>query len=239
MPLPHVKKNIREDMTMWRFSVEAVIRGYHECKSIWLDPVMEEELSCEREIGNAHDTHAVAIRKTIDGEVKTVRHVPRSISSICSIFITQGGLILCTVKGLASTLRIYHREFEIPCTLEFVSHKENEAVKAERLLESALGSKNKKVLKEIKENDLKASVHMAVPATILKKAVLAPHLKKLSAGDVVDLIVDEEKSPPTKMPKLDYARIIMGEELTDMEINHAQQLLKQSIQSLMAFSPLW
>ena len=57
-------------------------------------------------------------------------------------------------KGLASTPRIYHRGLEIPCTLEFVSHKENEAVKVKRLLEFALGSKSKKLLKEIKENDL-------------------------------------------------------------------------------------
>ena len=86
-------------------------------------------------------------------------------------------------------------------------------------LKGCLGSKGKKVLKEIKENDLKA-----VPAT---NSVPAPHLKKLSAGDVVDLVVDdEEKSPPTKKPKLYYERIIMGEELTDMEIDHAQQLLK-------------
>ena len=228
MPLPHVKKNIRKGMATWRFSVEAVIHGYHEYKSIWLDPVMEEELSCEREIGNAHDTHAVAICKTVNGEVKTVRHVPRNISSICSIFIRRGGSILCTVKGPRQySSDLSQGGLEIPCTLEFVSHKENEAVKAERLLESALGSKGKKVLKEIKENDLKASVHMAVPATNLKKAVPASHLKKLSAGDVVDLVVDdEEKSPPTKKPKLYYERIIMGEELTDMEINHAQQLLK-------------
>ena len=87
MPLPRVKKNICESIAMCKFSVEAVIHGYHEYKSIWLDPVMEEELSCEREIGNAHDTHAVVIRKTIDGEVKTVGHVPHNISSICLIFI--------------------------------------------------------------------------------------------------------------------------------------------------------
>ena len=48
---------------------------------------------------------------------------------------------------------------------------------------------------------------MAVLTTNLKKAVPAPHLKKLSAGDVNDLIVDdEEKSPPTKKPKLDCER---------------------------------
>ena len=62
------------------YRIEAVIRVYLVYKSIWLNPVMEEELSCEREIGNAQDTHAVAIRKTIDGEVKTVGHVTCHVS---------------------------------------------------------------------------------------------------------------------------------------------------------------
>ena len=48
---------------------------------------MEEEFSCEWEIENAQDTHAVGIRKTIDSEVKTVGQVPHTISSTCSIFI--------------------------------------------------------------------------------------------------------------------------------------------------------
>ena len=86
-------------MTVSRFTVEAVIRGYHVYKSIWLNLIMKEELSCEREIGNVLDTHAVAIRKTIDGEVTTVGHVPRHISSICSIFIRRGGVIVCKVQG--------------------------------------------------------------------------------------------------------------------------------------------
>ena len=38
--------------------------------------VIEEELSCEREIVNAHDTHAYAVRNIIDGDIKTVGQVP-------------------------------------------------------------------------------------------------------------------------------------------------------------------
>ena len=38
--------------------------------------VIEEELSCEREIVNAHDIHAYAVRNIIDGDIKTVGHVP-------------------------------------------------------------------------------------------------------------------------------------------------------------------
>ena len=84
---------------MSRFTVEAVIRGYHVYKSIWLNPIMEEELSCERVIGNSQDTDAVAIRKTIGREVKTVGHVPCHVSSICSIFIRRGGVFVCKVQG--------------------------------------------------------------------------------------------------------------------------------------------
>ena len=37
---------------------------------------IEEELLCEREIVNAHDTHAYAVRNIIDGDIKIVGHVP-------------------------------------------------------------------------------------------------------------------------------------------------------------------
>ena len=74
-------------MAISRFTVEAMIHGYHEYKSVWINTVVEEELSCEREIGNAHDTLAVAVRKIIDGDMKTFGHVPRRISALCSIFI--------------------------------------------------------------------------------------------------------------------------------------------------------
>ena len=68
------------------FSVESVIRGHHEYKSIWSDPMLGEELECKREPGNSHDTHAVAVIKMISGSNATVGHLPRAISLICSIF---------------------------------------------------------------------------------------------------------------------------------------------------------
>ena len=79
--------------------MEAMIRGYHKYNSIWTNPVIEEKLSYKQQIGNAHDTHGVAVRKSIDDEIKTVGHVLRRFSSICSIFIRQGGSIVWTVRG--------------------------------------------------------------------------------------------------------------------------------------------
>ena len=39
----------------------------------------DDELVCEHEIGNAHDTRVVALQKNISGEIKTVGHIPRKI----------------------------------------------------------------------------------------------------------------------------------------------------------------
>ena len=55
--------------------MEAMIRGY-QYKSA--NPaVIEEQLLCKREIGNAHDTHALAVRNIIDEDIKTFGRVPR------------------------------------------------------------------------------------------------------------------------------------------------------------------
>ena len=38
-------------------------------------------LSCKREIGNPHDTYALAMRNIIDEDIKTFGRVPRKISA--------------------------------------------------------------------------------------------------------------------------------------------------------------
>ena len=65
-----------------RFSIDSMIRGYHEYILIWNNPIVGEELDCECELGNSHDPYAVAVKKIIGGEAKVVGHVPRSISAI-------------------------------------------------------------------------------------------------------------------------------------------------------------
>ena len=81
------------------FTVETMIHGYHEYKSIRLNSAIEEELSCKREIGNAHDTHAVAVCNIIDGDIKTAGHVLHKKSAPCLIFIRLSGSILYIIKG--------------------------------------------------------------------------------------------------------------------------------------------
>ncbi len=70
----------------------------------------------------------------------TVGHVPRRISSICSIFLRRGGNITCTVTGS----RHYSGDLpqgglEVPCLLKFEGN-DKELTKAEKLIKSALSS---------------------------------------------------------------------------------------------------
>ena len=63
------------------FSVEAVVRGCHEYKDIWVAVVGEKScLPCNRE-----DRFAVAVVK----DSNVVGHIPRKISSICSVLVAQ------------------------------------------------------------------------------------------------------------------------------------------------------
>ena len=77
-----------ECMAEAEFETESSVRGYHVYRKHW-NPVFGERLNCEREEGNTQDRYAVAIKLSGD----TVGHVPRSISTLCSLFIRRGGTI--------------------------------------------------------------------------------------------------------------------------------------------------
>ena len=64
-------------------------------KTIW-DAALGEQLRCQREPTNPHDAYSVAVLKS--GVV--VGHVPRRISSVCSLFLRHGGVIDCVVAGV-------------------------------------------------------------------------------------------------------------------------------------------
>ena len=74
------------------FSVEAMVRGYHAYKAIWT-PVHGEELPCKTEDSNWVDAFAVAVVK----DEAVVGHVPKKISSVCSLYLRRGGSIICRV----------------------------------------------------------------------------------------------------------------------------------------------
>lgn len=76
------------------FSISSVVRGYHAYKDIW-QPDVGEELRCQREVGNLVDAFAVAVMR----EETVVGHVPKKISSICSLYLRRNCSIICRVTG--------------------------------------------------------------------------------------------------------------------------------------------
>ena len=69
----------------------------------------------EREFGNVVDRYAVTVMKD-SGE--TVEHLRKKISRMCSIFIQEGGEILCIVIGNRRySSDLVQGGLEIPCTL--------------------------------------------------------------------------------------------------------------------------
>ena len=65
--------------SIYTFSVESMIRDYHKHIVVWDNPVGGEDLLCESEVGNPYDTHAVAVKKVIDGSLTVVGHIPQRI----------------------------------------------------------------------------------------------------------------------------------------------------------------
>ena len=183
------------------FTVEAMIRGYHVYKDIW-NSVLDEELPCQRETGNTSDPFAVGVLK--DGVI--VGHVPRKISSICSLFLQRRGSIICRVSG--------HRRFsedlpqgglEIPCTMVFTGEAKRTA-KAKDLIESAFCS--------------------------IGNREAQPSKKRKICGKVSTCGESNQDSQPwvqcngIKLLEAHRNEITHGMKLNDLVINMAQQLLK-------------
>ena len=179
------------------FSLESSSRGYHKYQSIWPNPTVDDELICEREVGNPHDTHAVAIKKDISGVLTTVEHVPRKISKVSSIFIRRGG----TIQGRVNRHQCYSVDLvqgglEIPCILTYTIDNEKEWVKMKRIININLGL--------ITADSMDSLVNLEFLASVELASGLTPPVAVESPGSVMDLTAHcsaDDQSPPKKKPK--------------------------------------
>ena len=230
-----------------------MIRGYHVYKDIWTDPDYDEELECVREPGNSSDPLAVAVKKEISGDAVVVGHVPRSISPICSIFIRRGGIITSRANGhRCYSEDLPQGGLEIPCVFTFSTKSHKEANKTSRLLESTLSITIKMDSLAINDGDCVASeagakgrsspqqpAISALEIVADKGSTFDHELTCMSKGGkcVVDLSDMSDKTPAAyleagnlpqkkRVKLIDTEPIIMGKELSDVEINLAQELLK-------------
>ena len=105
------------------------VRSFHVYRDIW-EAAVGEVLDCEREPGNAKDRYAVAVKK----DATVIRHLPKKISRICSLFLRQEGSIQCTVTGRRwYSFDLPQGGLEIPCLVKFTA-KSKEVKKLKQLL---------------------------------------------------------------------------------------------------------
>ena len=220
------------------FSFDSMIRGYHEYMKIWNNPVAREELPCSRELGNSHDPYAIAVKKfkkMIGGEERVVGHVPRRISAICSLFIRRGGDIRCQVTGdKRYSADLPQGSLEIPAVLIFMAAKNSEGKKAKKLIENTLG-----VIVTVSEVDESLTSSSPVNSSLIIESVNKHKPTSQTASDNVESVInliepESDTEPPVakKTKVIDVERIIMGQQLSDVEINFAQQLLKEQFSKI-------
>ena len=177
-----------------------MIRSYHEYKLIWNNPVVGEDLLCEREVGNPHDTHAVAVKKVIDGNLTVVGHIPQRLSSICSIFLRRSGTINCTVDGSCQySSDIPQGGLEIPSVLTFTVQSSVEGNKAEKLIESTLSAKCSKVTNPVQGETCAADLPLITSSE--EKENLFSQADKIDLTNCDTAQGETQGSPPRKRAK--------------------------------------
>ena len=192
------------------FTIEAMVRGYHVYRDVW-HATMAEQLPCQREIGNVADPFAVAIVKS--GAI--VGHVPRRISSVCSVFLRRNGSIVCCITGSRRySADLVQGGLEIPCTLTFEGSSAL-VLKAKALLQALSDKKNMKEEKEGKHTEDSLTTPPDPPASppSKKKKISEDSQKWLQYGGIV-------------LSQKDKRNILKGDKLNDLVIDFAQQLLK-------------
>ena len=226
-------------MTIFSFTLSTAVRGYHVYQDNW-EPDIGDQLYCEREPGNSYDTFAVAVKN----DTAVVGHVPRLISSICSLYIRRGGSIECTITGSRRySADLPQGGMEIPCNLTFKCSSHKECDKAVKLLNMTL-FKNKDDSDKA-DHDSVGGLSIITPSVTIQNDLEVPpeHSRPvknhctnpIKAEEVIEMLSDtDDEEPSTKKLKLsiDLELIIMGEMLTDVEINTAQKLLKSQFPTI-------
>ena len=191
------------------FEVDGMIRGFHVYKEVW-EPVIGEELQCSLDDANLHDPFAVAVVKN----GFTVGHLPKKISSSCSLFMRRQGAISCVVIGFRRySSDLVQGGLEVPCKIIF--RGPNDMIqKVERLVKFAM-------------------TYSAVATVSTEKSNEENDCEKVSVW-----IEDESSSGDVLQPLTEWVRfgvkvlsfkerdiIINGEELADIHMTFAQHIL--------------
>ena len=233
-----------ENMAVFSFNIEAMVRGYHVYQSIWDAAVDGENLECFREI-NIHDPSAAVIRKS--GSV--VGRVLRAISAVCSSFIRRGGSIFCRVtESSRYSMDLPQGGLEVPCVLTFRMSNTKDVEKAKRIIDQESVSFSTL----IKIDAIEKAVDFLVPkldsSANLCSMTMAENSEKcnttvlkdctnICVSLVSDSIGDHEPSAKRQwLSDPEIEELIMGAELSDRHISLAQKILKEQFPDLNGFN---
>ena len=188
------------------------MRGHHTYKEVWT-PVTGEVLTCARETVNLHDHFAV---KGLRAGV-IVGHLPKKISTICSLFLSKGGTISCQVSGNRRySSDLIQGGLEVPCILKLEG-------------DECLMLKTKKLLAFLRRL-------LKLMGDQSKQIQTNPN-KKIKLEEGIDVDSNSSKAVWVTFDKLtlnlsDKVTIEEGSWLSDMHIEFAQRLLRSQFTSI-------
>ena len=206
------------------YQYPSCIRGYHVYQSVWT-PVLDEILVCDREIANRHDPFAIKVLKS--GAI--VGHLPKKISSICSLFIRRGGSISCRVTGKRRySCDLIQGGMEIPCLLLFEGKDKLLMDKVSKLLTFCESTVINTVSVDSSSNGV--SMKEVNPPKKLKIDIDLTGSRDLV--NFIDTSSDSQwlfsSSSNIKLTTEDKAIIVEGLQLNDKHIDYAQGILSAS-----------
>ena len=175
--------------------------GFYVYKSLWTSCI-GEVLSCSRETSNLHDRFAVTVLKVETDSQTIVGHLPRSISSTCSIFLRKGGIIFCRIRYLRG---LVHGGLEVPCMLVF-----------EAETDSLIG-KVQKLFIHPKSKNLRLK-HLPKSSRLRIKKVNGAAMR----FDLTICLID----PQFELYDCDKQGIVKGHKLNDLQVLFGQSLLR-------------
>ena len=208
------------------FSISSMVRGYHKYKDVWVAPI-GEWLLCRREDNNLHDLFSVAVIKND----YVVGHVPKKISTTCSLFLRHGGNIMCIVTGS----RRYSQDLpqgglEIPC--EFLFTGDTKYIEKAKHCLSLAGVSANSNAKDVSTTTDKSIVVREEPK-VEKSPTKVIHVTNTTESN-------SERSAPMWMKigriTLQHGQkevILNGSMLNDVIINAAQFLLKEQFPDIL------
>ena len=217
------------------FVINSVVRGYNVYKDIWTS-ARGEELQCQRETGNVHDLYAVSVMQ----RGNTVGHFSRKISTVCNLFIRQGGTITYMITGNRQySADLPQGALEIPCQCVFngnnkVVHKAQKMLQQFTADSTAATAAKTEVTAEVKLEPQLAGLE---PTTVYNVKV------NPSEEILVEISSDEEEVHCNNVIWVEIDRLKLyitdknilctpGRPLTDKHINYAQVLLRKKFPSM-------